>query len=39
VFGVQNGLEQPVREPQPEDVEHRRLAQEVVDPVDLLLRH
>ena len=39
VIGAPQRLEQPVREPQPQQVQHRRLAQEMVHPVDLILRH
>ena len=39
VGGIQDRLEHPVGEAQPEDVEHRGRAEVVVDAVDLVLRH
>ena len=39
VLGREQRLEDPVREPQPDQVEDRRLAEEVVDPEHLLLGH
>ena len=38
VVGAPQRFEEPVGEPQAEQVQHGRLAQEVVDPVDLVLR-
>jgi hypothetical protein len=39
VRGVPHRLEEPVGEAQPEDVQHRALAEEVVHPVHVVLRH
>ena len=36
VVGAPHGLEDPVREPEPEDVEHSAATEKVVDPVDLV---
>ncbi len=39
VLGVPHGLEDPVGEAEPQDVLHGLLAEEVIDPEDVLLAH